>query len=132
VLSAESTIKAWPPRDRVSDREKFFIDFTYDRQVTGNLDKAYQIFELWLQTYPRGNRDPKPEGLVGGISTHRAGCLLHLGANRRPGIVTPLHSDRPRADFFSQELHTRKGELRLTLIRHHGVTKGRLARNHHQ
>ena len=33
---------------------KVFIDFTYDRQVTGNLEKAYQTLELWLQTYPRG------------------------------------------------------------------------------
>jgi eukaryotic-like serine/threonine-protein kinase len=41
VLSAESTAAAWRWRDRVSDREKFFIDLTYDRQVTGNLEKAY-------------------------------------------------------------------------------------------
>jgi serine/threonine protein kinase len=54
VLSAESTTRAWQLRDRVSDREKFFIDFTYDRQVTGNLEKAYQTLELWLHTYPRG------------------------------------------------------------------------------
>ena len=54
VLSAESTTKAWQLRDRVSDRERFFIDFTYDRQVTGNLEKAYQTLELWLQTYLRG------------------------------------------------------------------------------
>ena len=46
VLSAESTTKAWQLRDRVSDREKFFIDFTYDRQVTGNLEKAYQTLEI--------------------------------------------------------------------------------------
>ena len=64
---------AWRLRDRVSDREKFFIDFTYDRQVTGNLEKAYQTLELWLQTYPRGNRDPSPEGLLGGLSTHGTG-----------------------------------------------------------
>jgi hypothetical protein len=42
VLSAESTTKGWQLRDRVSDRQKFFIDFTYNRQVTGNLEKAYQ------------------------------------------------------------------------------------------
>ncbi len=45
VLSAESATKAWQLRDRVSDRERFFIDFTYDRQVTGNLEKAYQTLE---------------------------------------------------------------------------------------
>jgi eukaryotic-like serine/threonine-protein kinase len=72
VLSAESTTKAWQLRDRVSDREKFFIDFTYDRQVTGNLEKAYQTLELWLQTYPRGG-NPKPRDLLGGLSTHGTG-----------------------------------------------------------
>jgi eukaryotic-like serine/threonine-protein kinase len=73
VLSAQSTTKAWQLRDRVSDREKFFIDFTYDRQVTGNLEKAYQTLELWLETYPRGNRQPSPLGLLGGLSTHGTG-----------------------------------------------------------
>ena len=73
VLSAESTTKAWQQRDRVSDREKFFIDFTYHRQVTGNLEKAYQTLELWLETYPRGNRDPKPQDLLAGLSTHGTG-----------------------------------------------------------
>ena len=56
VLSAESTTKAWQLRDRVSDRERFFIDFTYDRQVTGNLERAYQTLESWAQTYPRGEQ----------------------------------------------------------------------------
>jgi eukaryotic-like serine/threonine-protein kinase len=72
VLSAESTTKGWLLRARVSDRERFFIDFTYDRQVTGNLDRAYQTLELWLQTYPRGEQ-PNPEGLLGGVSTHGTG-----------------------------------------------------------
>ena len=73
VLSAESTTRAWQLRDRVSDRERFFIDFTYDRQVTGNLEKAYQTLELWLQTYPRGGGTTKPQDLLGGLSTHGTG-----------------------------------------------------------
>jgi tetratricopeptide (TPR) repeat protein len=72
VLSAENTTRAWRLRERVSDREKFFIDFTYNRQVTGNLEKAYQTLELWLQTYPRGPQ-PNPQGLLGGIATHGTG-----------------------------------------------------------
>ena len=72
VLSAQSTTKAWQLRDRVSDRERFFIDFTYNRQVTGNLDKAYQTLELWLQTYPRGVATESP-GFAGGLSTHGTG-----------------------------------------------------------
>ncbi len=71
-LSAESTTRAWQLRDRVSDREKFFIDFTYDRQVTGNLEKAYQTLELWLQTYPHGE-EPNPQSLLGGLSTAGTG-----------------------------------------------------------
>src|SRR5450432_659315 len=71
ILAAESTTKAWKLRDRVSGRERFFIEFLYDRQVTGNLEKAYQTLELWHQTYPRG--DPTPLGLLGGISTHGTG-----------------------------------------------------------
>ncbi len=73
VLSAESTTKAWQLRDRVSERERYFIDFLYDRQVTGNLEKAYQTLESWLQTYPRGGEPPAPQDLLGGISTHGTG-----------------------------------------------------------
>jgi len=73
VLSAESTTKAWQLRNRTSEREKFFIDFLYDRQVTGNLEKAYQTLESWYQTYPRGGEPPTPLDLLGGLSTHGTG-----------------------------------------------------------
>ena len=53
VLSAESTSNAYQLRDRVSDREKFFITASYDLQVTGNLEKAQQTCAAWAQTYPR-------------------------------------------------------------------------------
>jgi len=68
VLSVETTTKAWQLRDRVSERERYFIDFLYDRNVTGNLEKAYQTLELWLQTYPRGDEPPSPHDLLGGIA----------------------------------------------------------------
>jgi tetratricopeptide (TPR) repeat protein len=72
VLSAESTTKAWKLRDRVSDRERFYIDFLYDRDVTGNLEKAYQTLESWYQAYPRGE-NPNAQGLLGGLATHGTG-----------------------------------------------------------
>jgi len=53
ALSAENTSKAYQLRDRASDQEKFFISLNYDLQVTGNLEKAQQTCELWMQTYPR-------------------------------------------------------------------------------
>ena len=72
VLSAESTTKAWLLRDRVSERERFYIDFLYDRDVTGNLEKAYQTLESWYQAYPRGE-NPNAQGLLGGLATHGTG-----------------------------------------------------------
>ena len=72
VLSVQNTARAWQLRDRVSERERFFIDFTYDRQVTGNLEKAYQTLESWLRTYPRGE-EPNALSLLGGLSTHGTG-----------------------------------------------------------
>ena len=92
VLSAESTTKAWQLRDRVSDREKFFIDFTYDRQVTGNLEKAYQTLELWFQTYPRGEQ-PNAQGLLGGLSTHGTGRFERA-------IEASQERDRGRPDSY--------------------------------
>src|SRR5437762_11605157 len=71
VLSVEHTTKAWLLRDRVSERERFFIDFTYDRDVTGNLEKAYQTLESWFQAYPRGE-NPNARGLLGGSISLRA------------------------------------------------------------
>jgi Tfp pilus assembly protein PilF len=73
VLSAESSTRAWQLRDRASDREKFFIDFIYNRQVTGNLEKAHQTLESWLQTYPRGDAPPSPHDLLGGLSEQGTG-----------------------------------------------------------
>ena len=90
VLSAESTTRAWQLRDRVSDRERFFIDFIYDRQVTGNLEKAYQTLELWLQTYPRGGEPPSPHGLLGGLSTHGTGRFERaIDASRKEIAADP-------------------------------------------
>jgi tetratricopeptide (TPR) repeat protein len=73
VLAAQSATRAWQLRDRVTDRERFFIDFTYDRQVTGNLERAYQTLESWLRAYPRGEPPNDALSLLGGLSTHGTG-----------------------------------------------------------
>ncbi len=62
ALSAESNRKAYELRDRASDREKFFIAATYETRVTGNLEKALQTCELWVQAYPR---EILPRGILG-------------------------------------------------------------------
>src|SRR5439155_11766707 len=74
-------------RDRASDQEKFFIDFTYDRQVTGNLEKAYQTLESWLQTYPRGEHPNDAQSLLGGLSTHGTGRFERAIEAAQKGIA---------------------------------------------
>jgi serine/threonine protein kinase/Tfp pilus assembly protein PilF len=51
--AAEYMSKAYQLRDRGSDREKFLISYGYDRNLTGNLEKAARTLESWEQTYPR-------------------------------------------------------------------------------
>ena len=53
TLAAEYEQKAYDLRDRVSEREKFYIDSHYYNYVTGDLEKARQVFEVWAQNYPR-------------------------------------------------------------------------------
>lgn len=53
TLSAENATRAYELRDRTSDSERFFITASYEMRVTGNLQKAQQTCEGWLQVYPR-------------------------------------------------------------------------------
>lgn len=52
-LAAENAKKANDLRGRVSEREKFYIESHYETFVTGDLEKAAQVYDLWSQTYPR-------------------------------------------------------------------------------
>ncbi len=44
--------KAFELRDRVSERERFFIEGLYYGTVTGELENAIQTYTQWAQTYP--------------------------------------------------------------------------------
>ncbi len=52
-LAIENVRKAYELRDRVSEREKYYISCTYFTLVTGELEKAIQEYELWIRDYPR-------------------------------------------------------------------------------
>lgn len=45
--------RAFDLRDRVSERERFYISAHYYSSVEGQLDKTIETYELWAQTYPR-------------------------------------------------------------------------------
>jgi eukaryotic-like serine/threonine-protein kinase len=52
-LGIENYKKAYELRERVSEREKYYISAQYYSAVTGEVEKANQEYELWIQNYPR-------------------------------------------------------------------------------
>ena len=107
VLSAENTRKAWELRDRVSDQEKFLIDFTYQREVTGNLEDAYQTLELWRQTYPRAVF--MPLALLGGLFTH--------GTGRFERVIETAQGRRSRKTLIFSFVHYTQSGVQLFVPR---------------
>jgi eukaryotic-like serine/threonine-protein kinase len=53
AIAADYTRKAYELRGSASEAEKYFILASYDIVATGNLLKAKQTCELWMQDYPR-------------------------------------------------------------------------------
>jgi eukaryotic-like serine/threonine-protein kinase len=52
-LAFDSIREAFELRDRVSKREKFFIESIYHSADTGDLEKEKDTVEVWAQTFPR-------------------------------------------------------------------------------
>ena len=63
TLGLKSSENAWRYRHRSSDHERFNIDFSYYRQVKGDLEKSSQVLEAWIQSYPR---DFQPHAFLSG------------------------------------------------------------------
>lgn len=53
TLSRENATKAFALHDRVSEREKLYIDTHYCDSATRDLNKAAEVYQLWEQIYPR-------------------------------------------------------------------------------
>jgi tetratricopeptide (TPR) repeat protein/predicted Ser/Thr protein kinase len=63
ATAADYTQKAYELRGPTSEAEKYFILASYDIVTTGNLLKAKQTCELWIQAYPR---NPMPRTFLSG------------------------------------------------------------------
>jgi len=63
ATAADYTQKAYELRGPTSEAEKYFILASYDIVTTGNLVKAKQTCELWIQAYPR---NPMPRTFLAG------------------------------------------------------------------
>jgi tetratricopeptide (TPR) repeat protein/predicted Ser/Thr protein kinase len=51
--ASQNASRAFELRERVSERERYAIDAFYYSYVTGELEKANQVYEQWTQSYPR-------------------------------------------------------------------------------
>jgi serine/threonine protein kinase/tetratricopeptide (TPR) repeat protein len=52
TLGAQNLTKAYELRDRVSQRERFYIEASYYSLVTRDLDKGKESAKEWVQSYP--------------------------------------------------------------------------------
>jgi eukaryotic-like serine/threonine-protein kinase len=52
-LSVEYRTKAYELRDRTSVAERYWVTAAYEKGVTGNIPKAIEACDLWIQAYPR-------------------------------------------------------------------------------
>ena len=51
-LAMENVKKAYELRERVSEREKYYISAQYYIYFTGEIEKGNQQYQLWVQSYP--------------------------------------------------------------------------------
>lgn len=52
-LAVEHGRRAYELRDRVSERERYYITVNYYATVTGDMEKAVENCEMWKRAYPR-------------------------------------------------------------------------------
>ncbi|HKW33842.1 MAG TPA: serine/threonine-protein kinase [Candidatus Acidoferrum sp.] len=69
-LGAQNIARAYELRNRVSDRENYYITFNYHRQVARNLELARQTLESWIQKTPQ---DLLPHGFLAAFASQGAG-----------------------------------------------------------
>jgi tetratricopeptide (TPR) repeat protein len=52
-LSVDYRTKAYELRDHTSEAERYWVTAAYHKGVTGNIPKAIEACDLWMQAYPR-------------------------------------------------------------------------------
>ena len=116
--SAENARKAYELRERVSEREKFYIVSHYEHYATGNLEVARRTYELWTQTYPREVGPPVNLAVVyGALGDHdkalaaaQDGLKLDPGSglsytNLATAYLTVNRLDQARATALEAQAH---------------------------
>ncbi len=85
-LGAENIKKAYELRDRVSEKEKYRISSMFYQLVTGDLEQASQVYELWAKSYPN---DAVPPGNLSVIYAQLGQYDKSLAANQESMRLAP-------------------------------------------
>jgi len=104
--AAESSRRAFDLRQRVSERERFYIESGYDENVTENSEAALKIYEAWAQIYPRDDIPPNNLGVIytklgdqeKALSAYQQGLKLDPGSSISYGNVIRAYIDLGRLD----------------------------------
>ena len=89
--AAENARKAYELRNKVSERERFYIEGNYYVAATGELEKAAEVYELWQQTYPR---EPGPYVDLAAVNGYLGNCQKIIDGGPRgdaPATVRNRH-----------------------------------------
>jgi eukaryotic-like serine/threonine-protein kinase len=119
--SAENARKAYELRGKVSDRERFSIEAIYYTHATGELEKAAEVYEQWLQIYPRELVARGNLGVVSGalgnlekaLEENREGMRLEPNNHQVYGNVAYYYTNVNRldeADALYKQAEERKWE----------------------
>ena len=124
-MDVESTRKAYELRDRTSEPEKYFITARYHKAVTGNLEKAEEALQLWIQAYPRmaqphiylaGAIYPNTGQYEKGVAAGRE--AIRLSPNSSPSYSLPMFDyislnriDEAKATYEQALQHQLKSSL---------------------
>ena len=123
TLAPEFSRRAFELRDRVSERERFFISWRYYHDATLDWDKAFELARTWTATYPR---EAFAFNSLGASYNARgqfeqAIQALETASRLDPSFVAPLESLGPtfialnrRADV--REIVRRVGSLQPDLL----------------
>jgi serine/threonine protein kinase len=87
--AADYTQRAYELRDRTSESEKYFITSRYHKVVTGNLEKAEQTCQLWIQAYPR----------LAMPHIHLSGSIYPVTGQYEKGVEQGIEAVRLSPDF---------------------------------
>jgi serine/threonine protein kinase len=88
-VAASYAQKAYDLRSHASEPEKYFIMSRFHKAVTGNMEKAEQVCQLWIQAYPR----------IAMPHIHLSGSIYPMTGQYEKGVEEGKEAIRLSPDF---------------------------------